>query len=122
MMLTAANVHDSIVFEELVDGIEPIKDSGRGRPRKRPRKLHADKAYDARRCRDALGRRGIKVRIARKGIESSKRLGKHRWVVERALAWFSKYRRLTIRYERRDDLHEAFLYLGCSLICLNYLP
>lgn len=119
-MLTAANVHDSVVFEELVDGIEPIK-GPRGRPRKRPEKLHADKAYDAKRCRAALGRRGIKVRIARKGIESSERLGKHRWVVERTLAWFSKYRRLTIRYERRDDIHEAFLSLGCSLICLNHL-
>jgi hypothetical protein len=38
--LTAANVHDSTVFEELVDGIEPIK-RPRGRPRKRPKKLHA---------------------------------------------------------------------------------
>jgi hypothetical protein len=45
--LSAANVHDSMVFEELVDAIEPIKRSGRGRPRKRPEKLHADKAYDA---------------------------------------------------------------------------
>lgn len=121
IMLSAANTHDSMVFEELVDSIEPIKGSGRGRPRKRPKKLHADKAYDVRRCRDALKKRGIKVRIARKGVESSERLGKHRWVVERTLAWFSKYRRLTIRYERRDDIHEAFLSLGCSLICLNYL-
>ena len=42
-------------------------------------------------------------------------------MVERTLAWLAKYRRLTIRYERRDDIHEAFLHLGCSLICLNYL-
>jgi hypothetical protein len=41
--------------------------------------------------------------------------------IERTLAWLSKYRRLTIRYERRDDIHEAFLHLGCSLICFNYL-
>jgi hypothetical protein len=43
-------------------------------------------------------------------------------VVERTLAWVAKYRRrFTIRYERRDNIHEAFLHLGCSLICLNYL-
>ena len=42
-------------------------------------------------------------------------------VVECTLAWLAKYRRLTIRYERRDDIHEAFLHLGCSLICLNCL-
>jgi transposase len=118
--LTAANVHDSTVFEELVDGIEPIK-RPRGRPRKRPKKLHADKAYDNKKCRGLLRDRGIKCRIARKGIESSEKLRRHRWVVERTLAWLAKYRRLTIRYERRDDIHEAFLSIGCSLICLNYL-
>ena len=123
VMLTAANVHDSMVFEELVDSIEPIKGfRGRpGRPRKRPEKLHADKAYDDKKCARALRKRGIKRRIARKGVESSKKLGRHRWVVERTLSWLAKYRRLTIRYERRDDIHEAFLSLGCSLICLNYL-
>ena len=122
MIITGANVHDSTVFEELVDAIEPIKRPGRGRPRKRPDKLHADKAYDSRKCREALKKRGIKVRIARKGVESSEKLGKHRWVVERTLAWLAKCdRRLTIRCERRDDIHEAFLSIGCSLICLNYL-
>ena len=43
-MLTAANVHDSAVFEELVDFVPPVKGK-RGRPRKRPDKLHADKSY-----------------------------------------------------------------------------
>jgi transposase len=120
VMISAANVHDSMVFEELIDAIEPIK-RPRGRPRKRPNKLHADKAYDDKKCKGALRRRGIKSRIARKGIESTQKLGRHRWIVERTLAWLSKYRRLTIRYERRDNIHEAFLQLGCSLICLNYL-
>jgi transposase len=122
-VLTAANVHDSKVLEEAVDSIEPIKRPGGrpGRPRKRPDKLHADKAYDFPRCRKALRRRGITPRIARRGIDSSERLGRHRWVVERTLAWLAKYRRLTIRYERREDIHEAFLHLGCSLVCLNYM-
>jgi len=119
-MTSAANVNDSMVFEELVDCIEPIK-RPRGRPRKRPEKLHADKAYDDKKCARALKERGIKRRIARKKIESSEKLGRHRWVVERTLAWVAKYRRLTIRYEQRDDIHEAFLLLGCSLICLNHL-
>ena len=37
------------------------------------------------------------------------------------LSWLGKYRRLTIRYERRADIHEAFLHLGCALICLAHL-
>lgn len=120
VVITGASRHDSMVFEELLDGIKPIR-RPRGRSRKRPEKLHADKGYDIPRCRHALGKRGIKVRIARKGVESKEKLGRHRWVVERTLAWLGKYRRLAVRYERRDDIHLAFLKLGCSLICLNYL-
>ena len=121
--LTAANVHDSKALEELVDEIELIRHpAGKpGRPRKRPAKLHADKGYDFPRCQKALRRRGIKARIARKGKDTSERLGRHRWVVERTLAWLARYRRLSVRYERRADIHEAFLHLGCSLIYLNYL-
>jgi transposase len=118
--LTGANRHESVVFEDLVDAIPPIKGPS-GRRRKRPDKLHADKAYDVPRCRRALSRRHIKVRIARKGIEPKERLGRHRWVVERTLAWLNRSRRLTIRYERDDQIHEAFLTLGCALICFNAL-
>jgi IS5 family transposase len=119
-LLTAANVPDQVVFEELIEAIPPIK-RPRGRPRQRPTKLHADKGYDIRRCRRYLGRRGIRCRIARKGIESPTRLGRHRWVVERTLSWLSQFRRLTIRYERRDDIHKAFLRIGCALICLRFI-
>jgi transposase len=42
-------------------------------------------------------------------------------VVERTLAWLARYRKLSVRYERLSDIYEAFLHLGCSLICLNYL-
>ncbi len=118
--LSPANMHDSRMLEDLIDAIPPIKKSW-GRPRKRPAKLHADKAYDFDRCRRALRTRGITPRIARRGIESSEKLGRHRWVVERTLAWLARYRRLTIRYERRDDIHQAFLTLGCALICWNAL-
>ena len=78
VMLTAANVHDSKVVEELVDSVLPIR-GARGRPRKRPDKLHADKGYDYPRCRRFLRKRGIKARIARRGVESSERLGRWRW-------------------------------------------
>lgn len=91
------------------------------RPRKRPEKLHADKGYDYPRCRKALRRRGIKARIARRGMESSEKLGRHRWVVERSFSWLYRFRRLAVRYERRADIHQAFLDLGCALICCNYL-
>jgi transposase len=50
-------------------------------------------------------------------VERSDRLGRHRWVVERTLAWLARYRRLAVRYERRDDIHQAFLTLACCLVC-----
>lgn len=58
-------------------------------------------------------------RIARRGIERSQRLGRHRWVVERPLAWLVRFRRLAIRYERRADIHLAFTTLACAFITLN---
>jgi transposase len=119
--LTPANVHDGQLLTALVDAIEPIhRPRGQaGRPRRRPDKLHADKAYSSRANRRALRVRGITPRIARPGIESSERLGRYRWVVERALAWLGRFRRLAIRYERRADIHLAFLDLGCALVCFN---
>jgi transposase len=78
--------------------------------------------YDHRRCRQALSKRHIKVRIARRLVDSSQRLGRHRWVVERTFAWLNRFRRLAIRYERRADIHQAFLTLGCALNCFRSLP
>jgi transposase len=117
--LTPANTHDSRCFEALIDAVPSIRQCW-GRPRKRPAKLHADKAYDAPRCRKALRTRHIKDRIARRGVDTSRRLGRHRWVVERTLAWVSRFRRLAVRYERRADIHEAFLSLAAALISWNF--
>ena len=117
---SGANVHDSMLLEATVDAIAPIR-RPRGRPRKRPAKLDADKGYDFPRCRKALRARGIIPRIARRGIESRERLGRHRWVVEHPLSWLNRFRRLKVRYERRPDIHQAFLSLGCAMICWKFL-
>jgi IS5 family transposase len=119
--LSAANTHDSMLLEAMVDAVAPVKGprGHPGRPRKRPAKLHGDKGYDYPRCRRALRRRGITPRIARRGIESNQRLGRHRYVVERSLAWLVGYRRLQVRYERRADILLGFMHLACALICLN---
>jgi transposase len=83
---------------------------------------HADKAYDHRYCRGYLTRRGIKVRIARRGVESSERLGRHRWKAERTIAWLAGYRRLRIRYDRDSERFVAFAMLACDRLCSNRLP
>ena len=123
MRLSAANVHDSTQLLPLVDTIPPIiGPRGKpGRPRKRPAKLHADKAYDSSALRRALRARGVAPRIARRGIDSSERLGRYRWVVERSLSWLLGCRRLGVRYERRADLLLGLLHLACALVCLRFL-
>jgi hypothetical protein len=70
LLVTAANTNDAVVFEALLEDLPAVRTPAGGR-RCRPDKCHADKAYDHRRCRAYLTRRGIKVRIARRGIESS---------------------------------------------------
>jgi transposase len=92
-----------------------------GQPRKRPAKLHGDKASDASDLRRALRARGITPRLARRGSDSSERLGRYRWLVERTLSWLLGCRRLSVRYERRADLLQGWLHLACALICLNFL-
>jgi IS5 family transposase len=82
-----------------LEGIPAIR-MPTGHRRRRPTKVHADKAYDHRRCRAYLHRRGIRPRIARRMVASSERLGRHRWTTERAGAWLGGFRRLRIRYGR----------------------
>ena len=114
--ISAANLNDHKMLQDMVDGIRPVRQRA-GRPRKRPAKLHGDKGYDYRSCRQALARRGIKARIARKGIESSTRLGRHRYVIERCLEWVTRFRRLARRYERKASHFLGFLRLACAVIC-----
>ncbi|MEU5702874.1 IS5 family transposase [Streptomyces aurantiacus] len=122
--VSAANLHDSQALEPLVRGIPPIR-SRRGPRRRKPAKLHGDKGYDKgydyAHLWKWLRERGIRHRIARKGIESSKRLGRHRWVIERTMAWLAGYRRLHRRYERKAEHFLAFTSIACTLICYRRL-
>ena len=101
--VSAANTHDSHALKPLVMAIPAIR-SRRGPRRRKPAKLHADKAYDYPDLPRLAPRARHRPRIARKGIETGDKLGKHRWVIERTIAWLTGYRRLTIRYERHAQL------------------
>lgn len=83
--------------------------------------MYADKAYDSQALGVACRQRGICPRFARRGIESSEHLGRHRWVIERTFTWLNRMHCLAVLYEQRADLHLAFIMLGCSLIYLRFL-
>ena len=118
--LTAANAHDVTQLIPLVDAIPPIP--GRhGPPMRRPLRVQGDRAYGSKKHRQALRRRGIKLVAARPGDPHGSGLGKTRWPVERSLSWLHQFRRLRVRYDRTDTIHEAFMSLGCVLICHRIL-
>jgi transposase len=118
--VTAANVPDVAMLMAMVCDIPPIRTPS-GRRRQRPGKLDADKGYDSSANRAWLRRRGIIPRIARRGIESSTRLGRHRWKVARSLSWLSCYRRLAIRWDRDSERFFAFELLACAVVCVERL-
>ncbi|EYT90033.1 transposase [Frankia casuarinae] len=119
--VSPANPHDSGAFVPLVASIPAIR-SRRGPRRRHPATLRAGKAYDQPERRRFLRRRGIAVRIARRGVDSTERLGRHRWKVERTLAWLGGYRRLSPRYERNGYNFLGFLCLAAAITCWKKLP
>ena len=118
--LTGGHRNDVTQLLPLVDGVAPVRGK-RGRPRQRADRVLADRGYDFDKYRRQLWQRGVKPVIARRGVEHGSRLGSERWVVERTFAWLHNFRRLRTRYERRAELHEAFMRLGCAVICQRML-
>ncbi|MEW2000245.1 IS5 family transposase [Streptomyces coelicoflavus] len=113
--LTGGNRNDVTQLEPLLDEIPAV--AGRvGRLRRRPDALLADRGYDHDKYRRLLWQRGIRPMIAKRGQPHGTGLGVFRYVVERTIAWLHGSRRLRIRWERRDDIHEAFLGLAVCLI------
>ena len=113
--ITGANRHDSTQMIPLIDDIPPVAGKP-GRPRQRPDEVYADRAYDSESHREHLRKRHIKPHLARRNEEHGSGLGVFRWVSERALSWLHGFRRLRTRYDRRDDIHEAFVTLAECLI------
>ncbi len=116
LRLTGANVHDVTQLLHLVNDVPPITGK-RGAPRYRFDELYADRGYDCDADREALREIGTEPFIAKRKTENGSGLGTVRWVVERTIAWLNQFRRLRVRYERRADIHKAFLTIGCVLIC-----
>jgi len=77
--------------------------------------------YDSAAIRHGLRIRHILPLLAMRRTKNGSGLGRWRWVVERTFAWFNQFRRLRVRHDKRADIHEAFLSLGCTWICWQSL-
>jgi len=109
------NRNDVTPLMPLIHAIPPVR-GVRGQPRRRLRHLYADRGYDHESYRDRVRALQITPHIARRGTEHGSGLGEYRWVVEAAIALLHWFRRLPIRWEICDDIHQAFLALGCAII------
>ena len=118
--LTAANRHDVTQLIPLIDAIPPIRGKV-GAPLRKPEEVRGDRAYHDDNRRMILSGRGIATAIARRGEPHGSGLGIFRYVVEQTIALFHQFRRLRTRFDKRDDIHEAFMSLGCSMICWRRL-
>lgn len=118
--VTASNVQDITELLDVVDAVPDI--SGKvGHPRKRPEELYGDRAYHSEPHEQELRKRGIHPRIAHRCTPHGSGLGIYRWVVERTASWLHSFRKLRLRTDRTAHIHEAFVALAASLICMWFL-
>ena len=127
-LVTPANADERQQVFPLLEKVK-ARTGKRGRPKKRPKTLAADKGYDSRKLRQALRRRGIRPEIPRRkwkgrkqppGRKLVKRVA--RFVVERTFAWLQrKFRRLVVRWERLEVCFDAFVHVAIIMIWLQQL-
>jgi transposase len=98
-----------------------------GRPRQKPVRVIADKAYDSDPLRKRLRQRGIelicphKKNRVRPATQDGRALRRYRrrWIVERTNAWLGNFRRLVVRYDRSLTIYGAFFHIACFMIVLR---
>jgi len=125
-MIGRGNEHESRKVIPLMEQVS-IR-AGRGRPRKRPSRVHADKNYDTflvrlylqrRHVHANIPRRGKKIHAGRPAIFDKKALKETRYSVERFFSWIKSFRRIDTRYDRLASAFMAFIRLGCILILMR---
>lgn len=118
--LTGANAPDVTQLLELVEGIPAIGGKP-GAPLAKPKKVMGDRAYQSEAKRKRLSARAIATEIARRNTPHGSGLGVFRWFVEQTLALMHQFKRLRMRDDRDDQVHEAFMTLACVIICWRRL-
>ena len=104
----------------LLDAIPPVR-GRRGAPLRKPKVVMGDRAYDSDPHRMHLSARAIATEIARRNTPHGSGLGVFRWFVEQTLALMHQFKRLRVRDDRDDVVHEAFMAIACAMICRRRL-
>ena len=118
--LTGANAHDVTQLIPLAEAIPPVRGKV-GAPLRKPKEVMGDRAYQDEKRRMVLSGRGIPTAIARRGDPHGSGFGALRYVVEQTIALWHQFRRPRTRFDKRADIHEAFMKIGCAMICWRRL-
>jgi transposase len=117
---TAANVNEVTQLLRVLVDMPPV--GGKPGPkRQRPDRLQGDRGYDSQPLRSFLRWLGITPVLAARNTEHGSGLGVHRWFIERTISWLHSFGRLRRRLDRLANIQEAFLQLGCSMVCMRFL-
>jgi transposase len=117
LLVASANVAECKLLEKTIERRKTVK----------PKRIIADKAYDALDLFTRLAERGMQLiaphkknRVA-EPFQDGRSLRRYscRWMVERANAWLQNFRRVAVRYDRDVNRYIAFCTLACALIALR---
>ena len=126
--LDSASPSEVTLLEKTIENIS-VPRKGRGRPRKKPRRLITDKGYDSDPLRKRLAQRGVELicpyRSNNKGQKyydgRKMRRYKRRWKVERTFSWLGNNRGLVVRWDRDITVYNAFFHIAFLIITLRRL-
>ena len=128
LQLTSATPHESKLIESTLDTV-CVRKSGRGRPKRKIKRLIYDRAADSLALRYLLLKeRGVDLICPHKSncknkVQDGRKLRRYRrrWIIERTNAWLQNYRRIQVRYDRYLFIYKSFAILACIMICVKRL-
>jgi putative transposase len=122
LVVSGANVNDHLRLPDL------LRHPAARRPRPRPgapQHLCADKGYDYPATRATIAAYGYVAHIKPRGVEAAERRRNprkraRRWVVEACHSWLNRFRKLLVRFEKKDGNYVALLEFACAIICWRH--
>lgn len=134
LVVTAGNVNDSTMFDGVLGAVK-VPRTTVGRPRRRPDRVLADKAYSSRAIRASLRRRGMRATIPERSdqVAHRKRRGtrggrppafdeeqyKGRNVVERCFNRLKQFRGIATRFDKLAVRYQTGLHLASLILWLR---
>lgn len=119
LIVSGANRHDVKLLDATLDGIVAPRPKPTAR---QPQHLCADKAYQGQPAQASMRQRGYTPHVRQIRDEAKAKRGRQparRWVVERSHSWFNRFRKLLVRYEKKEANYLALAHCAAAIICFR---